>query len=165
MVRAADEGGSIFSLAVGHFSYNDRFAGHQPTFVDDGGAVPFSFPDWFDADFFDDAQLDYLGSFMVEYRGEVVRKVLELLMLQRDGWIERAAVLDKLINRPELSWREAPAFYGVSNHRFFEAKNMLERVFGDMGERMVAMLRARENRTAHRPEKEHGQLELDLWKQ
>lgn len=150
---------------MGHFKYNEKWQKHNTpggiTDDEEENAPSPVFPPDFEADMFETDKLEYLSDCFREYRNLVMRKTLELLTIQATGWQERAAVLDKLINRPSLTWREAPAFYGLSNHRFFEAKNQLEAVFSDFGEKAVKMLRVRAARTLCRTSKKASPDAMD----
>ena len=138
---------------MGHYRYNEKILEHQRADDVSAGEPDIAdcvFPSGFKAEMFESEQLEYLNDVFREYRNLTMRKTLELLTVQADGWQERAAVLDKMINRPELRWREAPAFYGLSNHRFFDAKNMLEVVFAGYGEHILKLLQVRKARNLTR---------------
>lgn len=134
---------------MGHYRYNEKYLAHQQSDDTSAGEPDIAdcvFPAGFNVDMFEEGQLEYLNDVFREYRNLTMRKTLELLTIQADGWQERAAVLDKLINRSDLTWREAPSFYGLSNHRFFDAKNMLEVVFSGYGEHILKLLQVRKER-------------------
>ena len=141
------------SCSMSRIRYDERIAEHQGTTAS-GDAAPLSvFPEWFDKSFFDDEQLEYLASYEMERRGDIVRVLLDFLTSKRGAWVERAAVLDKIVNRPELQWREAPAAYGISNHRFFDAKRALEETFLVDAGRMLQVLIVRHDRRLTRKKK------------
>lgn len=151
---------------MGHYSYNEKLREHNRAAEsqrDDDRPRESALPDWFDFSLFEDEQLEYLNEYERERRGDLMRGMLDFMTADRERWVERICVLDKLINRKELTWREAPAFYGVSNHRFFEAKATLERVFANAGGHVLNMLVVRDSRSVVRESSDiAGQLTLDL---
>lgn len=151
---------------MGHYRYNEKWREHNRSAEWSGDAEPSRdhvLPEWFDTSMFESDQLAYLEEYDRERRGELLRGLLEFMTADRDHWVERVCVLDKLINRREIAWREAPSFYGVSNHRFFEAKATLERVFQHSGGHVLNLLKVRECRTANRePGDIEGQMIFDL---
>ena len=151
---------------MGHYSYNEKFREHNRAAEctrDAERVKEKALPEWFDFSMFEDEQLEYLEEYERERRGDLMRGMLEFLTADRDHWVERICVLDKLINRRELAWREAPAFYGVSNHRFFEAKATLERVFQNSGGHVLNLLVVRDSRSIVRDASDvEGQMTFDL---
>lgn len=141
---------------MGHYSYNEKLREHNRAAEcqrDDDRPTESALPDWFDFSLFEDEQLEYLNEYEQKRRGDLMRGMLDFMTADRERWVERICVLDKLINRKELTWREAPAFYGLSNHRFFDAKNMLEVVFAGYGEHILKLLQVRKARNLTRKKK------------
>lgn len=151
---------------MGHCHYNEKWREHNsPAAASEPEPVNLSvFPDWFDVSMFEETQLEYLAQYEIERRGDLLKKILDFLTSDRENRIERICVLDKLINRTNLTWREAPAFYAVSNHKFFEAKNELEHFFSNKESRVLNMLKVRETRSVVRESNNNnnGQMFLNL---
>ena len=102
---------------MGEVCYKDDFAGHQPVVASEEDVrLPMSL----DLARFDDEQLVYLAEWMMAFRVECFNRLLEFL--SRKGCRYRICILDKLVNRPRMKWCEAAAFYGVSQHKLFDAK-------------------------------------------
>lgn len=102
---------------MGEVCYKDDFAGHQPMVPPE---EDFRLPPDLERDRFDDEQLVYLAEWMMEFRVECFNRLLEFL--SRKGCRLRICILDKMVNRPTLKWCDAAAFYGVSQHKLFDAK-------------------------------------------
>lgn len=152
---------------MGRCSYNEKWRAHNPcvSFEPEQEANLGVFPDWFDTSLFEEEQLAYLAEYEIERRGELLKKILEFLSADKNRRVESLCVLDKLINRPELKWRDAPAFYGVSNHNFFLAKSAMELFFAKNDGRFINLLKRREKRDIYRSKKiipDEGQMFLDL---
>lgn len=84
---------------------------------------PLALPKDLELDLFDDEQIAYLAEFLQDWRLATMRQMLEFL--SRRGCKMRICILDKLLNRPAMAWREAAAFYGVKQAKLFEVKKEL----------------------------------------
>lgn len=86
-------------------------------------------PESLELDRFTDEQLVYLSEWLLDFRAECLNRLQEFL--SRKGSRCRICILDKMINRPHLKWRDAAEFYGVSQHKLYNMKREI------MGELMV----------------------------
>ena len=112
---------------MGNFVYRDNYAAHQA--VVEPEVEDLRLPLSLELDRFSDEQLVYMAEWLQDFRAECLNRVLEFL--SRKGCRYRICILDKMINRPELKWCDAAAFYGLSQHKLYDMKReMMSELMG-----------------------------------
>lgn len=88
---------------------------------------------------FDPEQIEYLQEFLEDYRTEVAQGVIRFIVsvpchgdkeshrrATQARITSRAALLDRLINKREVTARELPQTYGVSIHQYYDTLQEVE---------------------------------------
>ena len=134
---------------MGDFSYRDDYEGHRVEGAE--RAQAWQLPPSLELDRFEDGQLLYLAEWLEEYRTECLNRILEYL--SRPGARYRIIILDKLLNRPQLRWSDAAQFYGVSQHKLYDAKRELAGELDALARRLGLYVRRREGQGVVKPKK------------
>lgn len=82
---------------------------------------------------FDAEQIEYLQEFLEDYRTEVAQGIVGFIVsvpifgdkeshkrATQARIVSRAALLDRLLNKREITAREIPKIYGVSIHQYYD---------------------------------------------
>lgn len=92
-----------------------------------------------DSTLFDEEQIEYLQEFLADYRTEVAQGIIEFLVsvpcngdkeshrrATQARIVSRAALLDRLLNKRDITARQIPQVYGVSIHQYYDALQEIE---------------------------------------
>ena len=105
-------------------AYNEKWAEHQPESLHPAAQLEEStelhLPHSLELDRFTDSQLEYLGEWWQDARRAVVNELLAFLLRSRLRL--RVVILDKVLNHPEMKWRDVAAAYGISQHALYDEK-------------------------------------------
>lgn len=84
----------------------------------------------------DPEQIEYLQRFLEDYRAEVIQTIISFIVnvpnhgngkATQARIVSRAALLDRLLNKREVTAREIPKIYGVSIHQYYDTLQEVEK--------------------------------------
>ena len=108
----------------------------------------------FDNSKFDAEQVEYLQEFLEDFRTEVARGLIHFVIdVPRNGdkeshkraiqarIVSRAALLDRILNKREVTAREIPNTYGVSIHQYYDTLQEVEQMLRENNNKIREIIR------------------------
>lgn len=103
---------------------------------------------------FDAEQIEYLQEFLEDFRTEVAAGIITFIVSVKNNGdkeshrratqariVSRAALLDRLINKREVTARELPKTYGVSVHQYYDTLQEVEEELKQNNEKIREVIR------------------------
>lgn len=107
-----------------------------------------------DRDKFDSEQLEYLQEFMEDYRREMAQGIINFITsvkikgnkenhqkATQARIISRVALLDRILNKRDITAREIPNHYGISIHQYYDSLNEIEEELKDQNNNIRDIIR------------------------
>lgn len=103
---------------------------------------------------FDAEQIEYIQEFLEDFRREMAQGIIEFIIKvpshgNKDNHrgatmariVSRAALLDRLLNKREVTAREIPNIYGVSVHQYYDSLSEIEEELKDNNNNIREVIR------------------------